>query len=211
MKYGHQICEGCTVTLQIPNAPPAAALQTASQAPQPPPAPQMNLATIAQHQTVMGGFITSLQIELGDLRDLRGLDDAVLVLTDRVNTGFEDMVSRAQALGQQATLDRVRAEEHTLEVLARCTLRSQSLEELVQRIEERMTLRMQRLEELVERQSAGYFVPPTPQLGDIEEVGTLPPVAEEEEPWQWPASTEAHFIGEERITPGNGGDACGTW
>ena len=42
---------------------------------------------------------------------------------------------------------------------------------------------------------------------DIEEVGTLSPAAEEEEPWQWPASTEAHFIGEERITPGNGGDA----
>ena len=211
MKYGHQICAGCTVVMETPHAPPAVALQTISQASQPPPAPQINLATIAQHQTVMGGFITSLQIELADLRDLKGLDDTVLALTDKVNTGFEDMVSRAQALGQQATLDRVRAAEHTLEVLARCTLKSQSLEELVQRIEERMTLRMQRLEELVERQSAGYFVPPTPQLGDIEEVGTLPPVAEEEEPWQWPASTEAHFIGEERITPGNGGDACGTW
>ena len=175
MKYGNQICEECTVTLQIPNALPVAPPQPAPQAPQPPPAPVLNLATIAQHQTVMGGFITSLQTELGDLRDLRGSDDTVLALTDRVNTGFEEMVTRAQALEQQATMDRVRAEEQTLEVLARVTLRSQSLEELVQRIEERMTLRMQRLEELVERQGAGYSVPPTPQLRDIEEVGLLPP------------------------------------
>lgn len=211
MKYGNQICEVCTVTLQIPNAPPAAPPQPALQAPQPPPAPLLNLATIAQHQTFMGGFITSLQTELRDLRDLVGLDDTVLTLTDRVNTGFEEMVTRDQALEQQATMDRVRAEEQTLEVLACVTLRSQSLEELVQRIEERMTLRMQRLEELVERQCAGYFVPPTPQLRDIEEVGPLPLVAEEEEPWQWPASTEAHFTAEEPITDDIGGDAWGTW
>jgi len=126
------------------------------------------------------------------------------------HTGFEGMVTGAQALEQQATMDRVRAEEQTLEVLARVTLRSQSLEELVQRIEERMTLRMQRLEELVERQGADYSVPPTPQLRDIEEVGLLPRVAEEEEPWQWPASTEAHFIGEEPVTEDIGGDAWGT-
>ena len=43
-----------------------------------------------------------------------GLDDTVLTLTDRVNTGFEEMVTSDRALEQQATMDRVRAEEQTI-------------------------------------------------------------------------------------------------
>ena len=110
------------VAPQAPHPAPQAqqAPAVAPVAPQPPPAPPLNLATIAQQRIIMGGFITARQIELGDLRDLQGLDEAVLTLTVRVQAPEE----QAAIDREQAAIDGVQAEEK----MARVFLRSQTLE-----------------------------------------------------------------------------------